>query len=302
MNPKRYSQIERALNILDKSGTVGILRDDQYLLFFFKKTERIVTALYILTGLMSDNEPLKWEIRDGGAQLIKDVLSFKEHALVNSKEFINEVLVAMARIISLLDIAFIADLVSAMNFNLLKKELESLTEIAEGRGRASSAFTAPTAFEEGFFGIPKDLFSKTTASPHTDETSGGSEDPVSFGSLNEFERFKRAHNMYKGHSGVRDNVLEGGTVSMGRIQPDVSGGTFDKRQVVRVVSGKIREERRQIILEVIKKKGSAIIGDFPAVIRGCSEKTIQRLLLGMVDEGVLKKDGERRWSRYSLLV
>jgi hypothetical protein len=40
--------------------------------------------------------------------------------------------------------------------------------------------------------------------------------------------------------------------------------------------------------------------DFVKVIPECSEKTIQRELLDLVGKGVLKKEGERRWSTYSL--
>ena len=71
MNPKRYSQIERALQILDKSGTVGILKDDQYLLFLFKKTERVIAALYIITGWFSYTVTLKFACRDSGRKLMK---------------------------------------------------------------------------------------------------------------------------------------------------------------------------------------------------------------------------------------
>jgi hypothetical protein len=42
------------------------------------------------------------------------------------------------------------------------------------------------------------------------------------------------------------------------------------------------------------------IKDFAQKIKGCSEKTIQRELIVMLTSGVLKKEGERRWSKYFL--
>jgi len=42
------------------------------------------------------------------------------------------------------------------------------------------------------------------------------------------------------------------------------------------------------------------VKDFAKVITDISEKTIQRELLDLVQRGVIKKEGERRWSRYSL--
>jgi len=59
-------------------------------------------------------------------------------------------------------------------------------------------------------------------------------------------------------------------------------------------------ERQNIILKEIKDKGQLTIRDLIGKIEGCSEKTIQRELLALVDRGVLQKEGERRWSRYSL--
>ncbi len=304
MNPRKYSQIERALSILDKSGTTEILRDDQYLLFFFKKTERIVAALYIVTGLLSDTEPLKSEIREGGTQLIKNLLSFKERTQIHSKEFINEVLLTIVRIISLLDIAFITDLISAMNFALLKKELEGLTLIAtEGRIKGGGAFASPMTFEERFFGVSRDLFTKVAVTSPEEDVTKDKEGFSYIGSLNEFERFKRVQKESdKGQHDIKDRVLNKEVSLSYPKRGEVSPIATPKRQVIRVVADKIKNERRQIIAELLHKKGSAMIRDFSGIITGCGEKTIQRILLGMVGEGVLKKEGERRWSRYSLVL
>lgn len=59
-------------------------------------------------------------------------------------------------------------------------------------------------------------------------------------------------------------------------------------------------DRSQRILAIVKAKGVVSIGDVSAVVTDCSEKTIQRELLALVSEGVLKKEGERRWSTYRL--
>ena len=57
----------------------------------------------------------------------------------------------------------------------------------------------------------------------------------------------------------------------------------------------------QNIIAVLRKQASATIKDFSAVATECSEKTIQRLLIEMVQRGVLKRSGSRRWSRYSMV-
>lgn len=62
-----------------------------------------------------------------------------------------------------------------------------------------------------------------------------------------------------------------------------------------------KDARERIILEFIKTKDSVNIKDISRNVRGCSEKTIQRELLKMVDTGLIRKTGERRWSRYSYI-
>ena len=60
------------------------------------------------------------------------------------------------------------------------------------------------------------------------------------------------------------------------------------------------KDRRETILSVIKNKQKASIKDISTIIRGVSEKTIQRELLALIEAGMVLKQGERRWSTYSL--
>jgi len=60
------------------------------------------------------------------------------------------------------------------------------------------------------------------------------------------------------------------------------------------------KDRSEAVLSVIRNKGKASIKDLSTVIRGVSEKTIQRELLALIGAGMVIKEGERRWSTYSL--
>ncbi|MCB9811646.1 hypothetical protein H6783_01920 [Candidatus Nomurabacteria bacterium] len=59
-------------------------------------------------------------------------------------------------------------------------------------------------------------------------------------------------------------------------------------------------DRRERIKTVLEAKGQANIKDIAAIITDCSEKTIQRELNAMIEDNVVKRHGERRWSTYSL--
>ncbi len=59
--------------------------------------------------------------------------------------------------------------------------------------------------------------------------------------------------------------------------------------------------RRAQILTIIEARGEVGVKDISAIVKDVSEKTIQRELNDMIDEGLIIREGERRWSRYKIL-
>lgn len=60
-------------------------------------------------------------------------------------------------------------------------------------------------------------------------------------------------------------------------------------------------DRTERIKTVLSAKPEATIKDISMVITDCSEKTIQRELNSLIDTGEVIRQGERRWSKYSLV-
>ena len=60
------------------------------------------------------------------------------------------------------------------------------------------------------------------------------------------------------------------------------------------------DDRRTRIVTILEAKGEATIKDISEIITDCSEKTIQRELNAMIEENIVKRQGERRWSKYSI--
>lgn len=67
-----------------------------------------------------------------------------------------------------------------------------------------------------------------------------------------------------------------------------------------VLDNPAKSSRREAILSVLKSKGPSYIKDISTVIREVSEKTIQRELAALVAEGAVDREGDRRWTTYSL--
>ncbi|HCB35211.1 MAG TPA: hypothetical protein DEP25_01065, partial [Candidatus Taylorbacteria bacterium] len=110
-----------------------------------------------------------------------------------------------------------------------------------------------------------------------------------------FHRDQR--NTSKGQQYVKDSVLDKVAEALeekGQKHKDKSQSTFFRNRE------KVKESRRQEIVSILRDRNSATVRDFSVSIQGCSEKTIQRILIEMVQHGVLKISGKRRWSRYSI--
>ena len=80
-------------------------------------------------------------------------------------------------------------------------------------------------------------------------------------------------------------------------KPSHSTVSFSQKPIV---SKDVKESRKNSILAILKKDSNLTIKDFVKVISDCSEKTIQRELIALVEKGIIKRNGERRWSTYSL--
>ena len=59
-------------------------------------------------------------------------------------------------------------------------------------------------------------------------------------------------------------------------------------------------DRASRIKTVLEAKPAATIKDISEVITDVSEKTIQRELNSLIEKGQVIREGERRWSKYSV--
>ena len=61
----------------------------------------------------------------------------------------------------------------------------------------------------------------------------------------------------------------------------------------------VNKERRDLIVGYVTEHSWSAINEIAKIVPGVSDKTVQRELAALVNEGVLLKKGDRRWSRYS---
>ncbi|MDB5239195.1 MAG: seg [Candidatus Parcubacteria bacterium] len=229
--------------------SLGFFSAEDYLLYVFKKTEKITAALYLVSGLLKDEEPLKWELRDRGMDLMSSSFTASSAVPGDKNIVIQSLFTAALETISLLNVARISNLISEMNHIILVREIDNIVSILRDK-LAQNAENAGYVLSDSFFKTPS-LFTTGFKS----DTKGSAAKPSP-------------------------------AVESNKIKPDTS----DTKKA----------ERQENILNLLKNQSNLTIKDFSRVIKDCSEKTIQRELIELVQKGIIKKEGERRWSRYSL--
>ncbi|MFH1455125.1 MAG: hypothetical protein ABIF22_02290 [bacterium] len=259
---------------------IGVLfAGDSYGLFVFQKTDKLVKAIYLLTGLMSDKEPMRERTRALANKMLENALNMSER-IWGEETYQKNLLSAISEVSVLFDIAENTKMMSKMNHQIITSELKKLADfLITSSANYSSAKIAfePNLFDGNYNYVPDQTFQ---AIPSIQNPNIVKNDSIK--DMNYF------------HKGQNELLVES---VRNRSNEKVS---FTKTDVpVKIVKDK--NNRKDIILSMLKSGVKLTIKDFAKNIKDCSEKTIQRELSTLVSKGVLKKEGERRWSKYFIV-
>ena len=137
--------------------SLGFFSIEDYLVYVFKKTEKIAAGLYIVSGLLKDDEPMKWELRDRGMDMLNSSFTASSPLLGDKNAVIQSLFTAALETISLLNVARISNLISDMNHKMLVREIDNVLGLMRDK-LADSAENAGLVLSDAFFKTP-DLFS-----------------------------------------------------------------------------------------------------------------------------------------------
>ena len=237
-----------------------------------KKTEKIASAVYLITGFFDDKEPLKWKLRELASDLPLRALHIKDNSVFMNDKIVLEIQNIVLEMDSLLMVAKQSGLISKMNHEILENEFSKFIETLSN---SSNTLEEPkhTLLSKDFFGSS---ISNTTSAQEL-KTPNIIKDKT-----------EDARELYKGHKLDESDLSRLGMKRETRPLRDYS-----------VVAVK-KNSRQSTIINLLKRKKEIMIKDVSPLIDGCSEKTIQRELMAMVHDGTLKKIGEKRWSKYTL--
>lgn len=203
--------------------------DNEHLRFLILKTEKLASALYLVTGFVQEGDPLRQKLRNAALDLVSASVASRRR---QGGELVETYNTLCLEIESLLSMARRSGIISDMNCSVLCEEYSSLASFVKDHCDRICM---------------SDLYiSDNTKVPDSKKTTT-----------------HRTH--------IKDKTK---------------------------ASYKRHNDRREKILNLFSTKDKISVKDAASVVEGVSEKTIQRELLSMVDEGVLLKEGERRWSAY----
>jgi hypothetical protein len=275
-----------------------------------KKSERLVTALYLVSDLMSDSEPIKHGLRKNAVSLLSSMNSISQLDAKDRYSELRTSLKMVTEILSLLHVALATSCVSEMNGKLLMDGFRSLQLVLEKKQPVLTKEMLTVDDEESLSGGVqfKDAITSTSydaltprslARFHRDERSLRQTESE----LAQARLLARLSKSSKTDVQKGQTHREGVSVTKDRNTqhaPAASAGA-DIRDNTPQSSFQVKKQsRREQILALFVVGVDVSIKDIALRIRGCSEKTIQRELNALLTDGVIDRLGEKRWSRYVL--
>jgi len=346
--------------------------------FVSERIRRITEALYRVSELLPDAEPLRWSLRREALQLFEDFAVFAMSPKSTRHRAVKDAESRIGRVLALIELAAAGSYLSELNFAVLKREYEAFGRvIGEQTGEllpegAQPLPTPPNAFIQTQARGNNNAFLSDTAVmsadvKHTQTQKELQKSPVqnneaSFlhAKTNQESNGHFYNGHHKGHSighvevksptlrpiesflqGQQKQFYTNHTsgdeedTTITRAQDIIAKKTkdlqqeehpetrhqekqdtstestnaltravFQKQQIsatsaaAQYLPGSARKHR---IFEFVKQHGWVSVGDLSGFFNGSvSEKTLQRDLGAMVGEGFLKKDGNKRWRRYTV--
>lgn len=236
-----------------------------------ERNRKTTEAIYRVTELFSDKEPLKWALRSSAIDIFNYLFSI-DSGTISASDF-ETISNSINRIIKTLELAsFSVSLLSSVNFEILRREYILFTELVENK---KQEMLRPKILLPAFNGH----------SPTSEFDSNG------------LSVFSNGHVNYKGHIGQEEpnaNIEISKEIKPNNINSDLKSGGINANDF------KNFKERERKIIDFIKDNDWIGIHDIFSALPQFSGKSIQRDILGLVKMGILKKTGDKRWRKYSL--
>ena len=298
---------------------------ENYNLLIAKKTEKIVTAIYLISQFLSREENLKHDLRKTANDLLKNISSIA-YTDLNQDDTKNVFVIYklcldnVSLIISYLFVARDANLISRMNADIVIEGLRVLENILIKKqfnfSRESILITEEISLLN-FNNFESDKNNLNTSFDVLTERNVVINEKIEKNKNNSFEKIKEIENLkeenekeifspeikilenrskskadfYKGQN-IKDNIYKRQSIQ------NKDENKALKEKSLKTINRK--NNRKEQIISLFTKGVEVSINDIAKKVVGCSTKTLQRELNNLVQEKKIQRIGDKRWSKYIL--
>lgn len=297
---------------------------ENYNLLIAKKTEKIVTAIYLISQFLPREENIKNDLRKSANELLKNINSIA-YVDLNNQDSTKNIFVIyklcldnVSLIISYLFVARDANLISKMNANIVIEGLRILENILIKKQFSFSKESISIQEDLSLFNFNNFDLEKNNLNTSFDvltERNVVMNEKIEKNKNTNLEKNKEIENLkeenekeiflpevkipteiarvysYKGQN-INDNIYKRQNIQN---KPE---NKAIKTKAPKTINRK--NNRKEQIISLFTKGVEVSINDIAKKVVGCSTKTLQRELNNLVQESKIKRIGDKRWSKYIL--
>jgi hypothetical protein len=286
------------------------------------RVQRITSALYRVTEMFSDNEPVKWLLRKDAVEIFNKLSALERSTLNERVKDMESASKVIDHLLHSLELASSGTFISHINFEVLKREYSAMRDFLT----VNNTILLPTQEIDLQGALP----APASALSHTDELDGEEQmtdtnglqitSPYQAVQVPEVKmplskKEERPLQLPpKDSSQIKNNIKLPAT-PVASEKSDKLEPVQKQEKVVEQLAKKLlvtkddaaaerdneaRLARQKKILDFVKSNGWVGVGDVSVVFnKSISEKTIQREMAAMAEAGILRKAGDKRWRRYA---
>lgn len=256
-------------------------------------TQKITEALYRITDVFPDREPLKWYLRKEGLSIFKIFLNIQDSSTYERIRYVDKIESIIPHMIHGLELASLGTFISRINFEVLSREYNALLDFV----KANKEELLPESEKK----LSVMSFGERLLKEKDNQIENEGEkvnDAMSFRAKNDVESNGHFENENKEELSPDQNNE---TASLNTQNNDSFHDQNQKNEDERSpIFFEHSRDRHKKILSILEEKGEVSVSDVSLCFGGLSEKTIQRDLAHLIDQGAVKKYGDKRWRRYVL--
>ncbi len=276
-----------------------------------KKTEKIATAVYMITDLVGREDPLVFALRKTSITIMQTLFGTLALSQAAQAQALSSAMVELFELSSFLEVLHSNGKISDMNQRLLTDELQMLNRrigvlttkaMPYDRQRRSSRVIEEFTFTDDFFTVDNNEVASVAKDfqPRQAPVDNIKSDVPSLKDIKPRVSLLKdmQHNL---KDSVRDISIEKIKDTRNSIEKEKVSLSNSKPKT-KSISPLLQKKngRQENIIKILKQKKDAKIGDLTLLITEVNAKTIQRDLNDLVDQGLVVRHGDRRWSMYNL--